>query len=251
MKVDKIPHVLTTLSSPVRELYYRGDLGLLDKKMVSIVGSRRPNQYTKEMVLKLSRAFKDIGYVVVSGAAMGVDAMAHKGAFPKTIAVVANGVDIRYPKSNESLIKSLESEALVLSEYKEKTTTTKWSFVKRNRIVVALGEVLIVAEADLKSGSLRSVEIAKELGKEIFVLPQRANESLGTNRLLKEGEAEAIYDIDEFVGRFGTVESSNEELEFFKNSPSLDEALEVFGDRIYELELEGVVKIKNLKVYLV
>ena len=126
---------------------------------------------------------------------------------------------------------------------------TPWSFVVRNELVVALGDILIVAEAELGSGSMRSIEYALKMGKEIFVFPQRLGESGATNKLLKEGKAKAIYDIDEFCSGFGNIESEdiiedNFTL-FCKKNPTYDEALEKFPDKVFEAELSGEIKIEN------
>jgi len=239
-----------SLKKPPSLLYALGDTSLLETKMVSIVGTRKPISYTKEQVFRLSKSFSSIGYNVVSGAAMGVDALAHKGAFPNTIAVMANSLDIIYPKVNQSLITDIYKDGLALSEYPNTTKATRYSFVVRNRIVVALGEILIIAEADLNSGTMRSAEIAKELGKKIYVLSHRVGQSLGTQKLLEDGDAELITDIDKFVGLFGEVKVDENNLSFFKNTPTVDEALREYGDKLYEFELEGKVEIKNLKVYL-
>jgi len=250
-KLSPLPTALGTLKKPPKQLFYQGDTSLLERRMVSIVGTRHPCQYTKEMTTKLAQQFSKLGFSVVSGAAMGVDALAHHGAFPHTIAVMANSLDVRYPAVNKKLIMAMEEEALTLSEYENTTRATKYSFVIRNRIVVALGEVLIITEADENSGTMRSAEIAIELGKKIFVLSHRVGESLGTQKLVKEGYAEVITDIDDFIEKFGLVEEEAlGELEFFKSSPTLAKSLEVFGDRVYELELEGKISIQNLRVSL-
>jgi DNA processing protein len=241
----------SSLKKPPSTIYGVGNDSLLKTKMVSIVGTRRPMTYTKEQTLKLSKAFSSIGYTVVSGAAMGVDAIAHKGALPNTIAVMANSLDIYYPKINQSLIKEIYNQGLAISEYPTTTKATKYSFVIRNRLVVALGEVLIITEADLDSGTIRSAQIAKEIGREIYVLPHRLEQSRGTQKLLEEGDAKLITDIDTFVAKFGKVKKeplSKDQL-FFQKNPTLDEALKYYGDKLYEYELEGKIEIKNLKVY--
>jgi DNA processing protein len=248
-KIDNIPSDLNILKRPPKELYYRGDLSLLQTKKISIVGTRKPISYTKEMTTLLSQKFASIGYSIVSGAAMGVDAVAHRAAGKNTIAVMANSLDIVYPKVNSSLIENIYQNSLALSEYEPFTKATRYSFVVRNRIVVALGEALIITQADENSGTMRSAEIAHGLGKKIYVLPHRVGDSDGTMKLLKEKKAELIYDIDDFVSSFGTLESSNDKLlEFAKSSPTLAECIEKFGDLVYEYELEGLIKIENLKV---
>lgn len=241
-----IPQLKHMAKEP-KELYYIGNKKLLKNKMVSIVGTRRPCNYTKDLTFKLAQALAKRGIVVVSGAAMGVDAIAHRGATPSnTIAVMANGLNIKYPAVNKSLINDIEKNGLTLSFYKDGFRATKWSFVARNELVVALGSVLIVTEADLNSGSLRSVEFALKMQKDIFVLPHRLNESLGTNKLLEKGLAKPIYNIEEFANQFGEiVEVKNDFLDYLKQKPTVNEAISKFGDRIYEAELEGLIAIEN------
>jgi DNA processing protein len=232
------------------ELYYRGDLTLLKRPKVSIVGTRTPSLYTQQMTERIARALSRRGVCVVSGAAMGVDALAHEAAgTDNTIAVLGCGLDIRYPVINSALIASIEENGLLLSQFSDGFRATKWSFVTRNELVVALGDILIVTEADTGSGSLRSVEFAQKMGKKIYVLPHRLGESMGTNRLLLEGEAEPIYDVEVFASQFGTaVDEHIPKDEFFyfcQCMPTLDETVKRFGDRVYEAELEGVVTIHN------
>ena len=238
------------LKKPPKTIYSMGRNSLLGTKMVSIVGTRRPISYTKELTLKLSLAFSSIGYTVVSCAAMGVDALAHRGGFPNTIAVMANSLDIIYPKVNQKLINEIYLQGLAISEYPNTTKATRYSFVIRNRLVVALGEILIITEADIDSGTMRSAQIAKELGRDIFVLPHRLGQSLGTQKLLEDGDAKLITDIDKFVARFGKAEEFyDDEKIYFQSIPTLQDALIRYGDKIYEYELEGKIEIKNLKVY--
>ena len=247
--LEHIP-ALDAMHKYPQDLFYKGDLSLLDRPKVSIVGSRQTSLYTQDFTYTLAQALAKRGVCVVSGAAMGVDAIAHSGAGVKnTIAVVANGLDIRYPALNKGLIEAIEKSGLVLSQFNDGFKATRWSFVARNELVVALGDMLIVTQADIDSGSMRSVEYALKMGKEIFVLAHRINESSGTNKLLAEGKAKAIYDIESFVSRFG--QSADEEIEkdeffyFCQTTPTFDESIERFGDRIYEAELEGIITIQN------
>ena len=237
-------------------LYAKGDLSLLSRPKVSMVGTRRPSAYTRRYTYELAKALSRRGVSIVSGAAMGVDAIAHQGAGAEnTIAVMANSLDIRYPSVNRVLIEEIEKKGLTLSQFDPDFKATAWSFVLRNEIVVALGEFLIVTEADADSGSMRSVEYALKMEKKIFVLPHHIGESEGTNHLLKEGLAEPIYDIEVFASQFGqAVDDTVLKDDFFyfcQKSPTLDETLECFGDRIYEAELEGMVTIENGLVRLV
>ena len=250
---QKVPYRIDTLEGMKKypaELFYRGELSLLSRPKVSIVGTRTPSLYTQQMTEQIAKALVNRGVCVVSGAAMGVDALAHEAAGSEnTIAVLGCGLDIRYPAINAPLITSIEEKGLLLSQFNDGFRATKWSFVVRNELVVALGDMLIVTEADRNSGSLRSVEFAQKMGKKIYVLPHRVGESLGTNDLLLNGEATPIYDVEMFASRFGeAVEEDLPKDDFFyfcQRMPTLDETVEKFGDRVYEAELEGIVTIRN------
>lgn len=249
--LDEIPPQLNRMKDPPKRLFYRGNLALLDLPLVSIVGSRRASSYTKDCVLNLSRTLASAGVCVVSGAALGVDIAAHKGAFPNTIAVFGNGLDKIYPQANAKMIKEIYENGLAISEYEPDVAPRGYQFLQRNRIVVGLSRALVVAQADLQSGSMQSARMAQMMGVDIYVLPQRIGESNGTNELLSLGKAQIISDFDKFAAKFGTtcVSKRDEILEFCKDGASFDEALAKFGDKIYEYELLGKVRISGLKVF--
>ncbi len=110
-----------------------------------------------------------------------------------------------YPKVNRGLFKDIYNSGLAISQFNRGFTPTPWSFVVRNETVVALGDILIITQADLKSGSMRSAEFAKEMGKRIYTLPHRIGDSLGTNQLIEEGFAEPIFNIESFCSQFGVI----------------------------------------------
>ena len=240
-----------------KELYILGDTALLSRPKISIVGTRRPSIYTQNQTRNLASELSKRGVCLVSGAAMGVDALVHQGAgYSNTIAVVANSLDIRYPSVNRHMIARIEQEGLMLSQFPVTTKAAPWSFVVRNELVVALGDVLIVTEADENSGSMRSVEFAQKMGKKIYVLPQQLGQSKGTNKLLAEGLATAIYDIEKFANEYGVVPQNNvapkdDFFYFCQTSPTFDDAIARFSDRVYEAELEGLICIENGLVRLV
>ena len=163
-KITKNIPALESMKKYPEALFYKGNLALLQRPKVSIVGTRRPSSYTRKFTYMLAQALAKRGVCIVSGAAMGVDAIAHEGAgVENTIAVAANGLDIRYPVVNQKLIEAIENNGLMLSQFKDNFRATGWSFVVRNELVVALGDILIVTEADLGSGSMRSVEYALKM----------------------------------------------------------------------------------------
>ena len=188
---------------------------------------------------------------------MGVDAIAHQGAgAANTIAVMPGGLDIRYPAINAPMIEQIEAQGLLLSQFEDGSRSAHWSFVVRNELVVALGEILIITEADADSGSMRSAEYAQAMGKPIHVLPQALDTSRGTNGLLARGHAEAIYDIEAFADRFGVVPDREDLVRddffyFCQQRPTLDEALSRFGQRVFEAELSGEIQIVSGTIRLV
>jgi DNA processing protein len=231
---------LNKISFDEFEFFYKGNIELLNKEKIAIVGSRKASKYTKEMTYLLAKKLSK-KYAIISGGALGVDTEAHRGAFPNTIFVSPSSLDIIYPKQNENLIKSIYKNALAISEYEKNYRPYKFTFLQRNRIIIKLAKFVIITEASIKSGSMRSFEWAKKYNKKVYVIPQRLNESSGTNYLAKTNQAEVIYDIDEFCENLG-INTKEKIL-------SLNEAIKLYGNRLYEMELNGEIEIKNGKVY--
>lgn len=253
MKIlENLPKEFDTLHKPVKKLYYKGDLSLLEKPKIAIIGSRKMSTYTKTCVLELANLLSSAGVCVVSGGAIGVDICALNAAFPNAIAVFANGLDKIYPKCNENTIKQIYTQGLALSENEGSYMPQRYDFLLRNRLIIALSQAVIIAQADLKSGSLQSANIALKLNKELFVLAHRRGESEGTNLLLAENKAKLLYDFKEFVSRYGglEVQESDEFLEFCKQGVSVDEALKLYGQKVYEYELEGKIEIDGIFIRL-
>lgn len=231
-------------------LYYKGNLELLKKPKISIVGTRKPFNYNQLLTHQLAQKLSLAGNCIVSGGAIGVDTIAHKAAgVNNTILVSPCGINYRYPAINKKLIEQIEQKGLLLSAFEENFKATNYSFVQRNELVVALGDVLIVTQADLNSGSLRSVEYALKMEKKIFVLPHRINESEGTNKLIKDGLATVIYDIDTFIKTYTympIIESEQDAfLDFCKSNPTYEESLKKYNSLVYEYELNGKIEIIN------
>jgi DNA processing protein len=253
---DTVPcHIdeLEGMANYPKSLYYKGRLELLQRPKISIVGTRRPNPYTRALTHELAKKLSFAGIVIVSGAAAGVDTLAHLGAVASnTIAVLPSGIEVRYPKANTELISSIELHGLTLSQFEPAFEARAWSFVVRNEIVVALGECLIVTEADIGSGSMRSVEYALEMGKQIYVLPHRIRESEGTHQLLAQAKATAIEDMDHFVERISkqtrNTITDTPFLAFCRTSPSYEEVMAKFPSEVYEAELSGIINVRNGRV---
>ena len=247
---DFVIDELKSMKKYPKDIFYKGDIKLLKKRKISIVGTRKPNSYTEQNTYILAQRLAQNKIAIVSGAAMGVDAIAHNGATPSnTIAVVGTGLNIKYPTINKKLIESIEQNGLVLSQFNHNQAATRYTFPLRNEIVVALSEALIVTQADLNSGSIRSVEFAIKMGKPIYVFPHRLYESEGTNNLLASNKATAIYDIDKFIADFtgykNDIIHKDKFLEYCKTNPTYDEAVIKYPSEIFEYELSGKIKIEN------
>lgn len=243
-KLEFLPLSFGALTNPPRDMFYCGDTSLLDNPhKIAIVGTRKPNPYTKSFVGIIASQIAKLGGVVVSGGALGVDIIAHSNALPRTIMVSPSSLDVLYPRSNAPTIKTMMEKSLVLSEYECQYTPHKHSFLERNRLVVALSDYVIIPQADMYSGSISSATYAHKLSKPLFVLPHRIGESEGTNTLLRQGKATPIYAVNEFLELiFGdTNVQSDDIIEFCSLNPTFEEAFARFGEKIYEYELEGKI----------
>jgi DNA processing protein len=246
---------LDSMKKYPKNLYYIGNTNLLKKIKISIVGSRSPNQYARQCIHQISNKLSNAGICIVSGGAIGIDAIAHKAACANnTIMVAGTGLDKRYPSANRNMIQEIENDGLVISQFEAGVPSNRWNFPLRNEIVVALSDILIVAYADINSGTMRSVEYAVKMGKEIYVLPHRIGESNGTNKLLEDGIAKAIYNIDRFISNFEDSNSINHKednfLEYCKNNPTYEETVNKYGTKFFEYELDGKIEITNGIVYV-
>jgi len=253
MKIlEEIPLELKKIKTPPKNIFYRGNPSLLEKPKVAIVGSRKMLNYTRMLVHELSSKLSRAGIIVVSGAALGVDATAHRASGSNTIAVMPTSLDIIYPKTNKEMIENIFENALAISEYSVGTKSNKYSFIERNRLVTAISDAVVIAQADISSGSMHSARWALEQGKELFVLPQRLGESSGTNMLLSSGEAQLIDNIDSFVKRFGFLdENPNDELlQWCASNSDYEEAYRRFGEQLLEYELDGKIRIENAQIIL-
>lgn len=167
----------------------------LSGPVVTVVGTRRPSPYGREVAYGLGRDLAAAGVTVVSGLALGIDAAAHRGALEghgaSPIAVMANGPDVPYPRTNTLLWRRLTDDAVVMSELPPGQRPYRWSFPARNRIMAATAELTVVVEAAEPSGSLITAQFAGQLGRGVAAVPGRvtSRSSAGANALLRDGAA--------------------------------------------------------------
>lgn len=252
-KLDTLPKELESLNN-IQDIYYIGDTELLNRRKFTIIGSRKPNSYAQALTKEIANKISKKGGVIVSGGALGTDIIAHISAMPNTIMISPSSLDIIYPLTNARTIKQMQQDSLILSQFKPTYIPHRFSFLERNKLVVSLGELVIIPYADIQSGSMQSARYAISNNIPIYVFPHRMHESKGTTSLIKKGLANIIWDIDEFIRDiFGDLEqeNSNEILEFCKTNPFFEEAFLKFGDIIFEYELEGKIIRKNGRIEVV
>lgn len=174
-------------------LYIKGELPPADTlPMVSIVGPRKISDFGKKAAFSLAKRLTKGGIIVVSGAALGADTSAHKGALAvggKTVAVLGCGICCNYLSENRSLRNTISQNGCLISEYPPYASATKYTFPIRNRIISAISLGTVVIEASLKSGSLITARLANEQGRDVFVIPGNpTNDNYkGSNLLLRDG----------------------------------------------------------------
>lgn len=186
---DIYPKCLFHLQYPPYVLFYCGNINLLNTEMVSVVGSRNPSDYGRKATQSIVEVLKN-KYTLVSGLAKGIDALVHQIALSNnTIAIIANGLDISYPKENTCLQQELSNNHLILTEYPKGVAPQKHYFHSRNRIIAALGSKLFVLGAKEKSGTMITVNCALEINREVVVLPYPIDDDTGKgcNLLIEQG----------------------------------------------------------------
>lgn len=186
------PQALKQCLRPPYVLFYYGNISLVgdDRRCVSYVGSRDSSLYGEKMANVLASEIARNGYIVVSGMAKGIDAIATEAALDEgdgAVAVLGSGIDVPYPSTNIHLYKRLKKEGLIISEYPNDTPPKKDHFPLRNRIVAALSKATIVGEASKRSGTLITVGYALDMGRDVACVPYRMDENSACNFLIKEG----------------------------------------------------------------
>lgn len=186
------PDLLSEIHDPPLALFLRGELPAPEATCVSIVGSRKATPYGLEVAEWLSRGISREGMHVVSGAAIGIDSVAHAGALHQdrpTTAVLGCGVDVVYPRTNASLFERIRRRGCLMSEYLPNARPLKHHFPARNRLIAGLARAVVVVEASEKSGALLTADFALEEGREVMAVPGSvlSSNSRGTNALIRKG----------------------------------------------------------------
>ncbi len=211
------PSMLLNLADPPPVLFLRGRAELFSTPCITIVGARKATARARDFARRLASALARSGYTIVSGMALGIDGCAHLGALDAgggTIAVLGRGPDRAYPASHGRVFRDILAVGLVVSEFLPGTPALPHHFPRRNRVLAALGQAVVVVEASRRSGSLITVEHALDLGVDVYAVPGPVDQPAceGSNALLADG-ARPLVSVERFLEELGVGSSdANERL---------------------------------------
>ncbi|WP_299761626.1 DNA-processing protein DprA [uncultured Dokdonia sp.] len=178
-------------------LFQKGNIKLEQRKIISIVGTRKITSYGTAFVEKLIEEIAPFNPIIVSGFAYGVDITAHKAALKnnlQTIGVLAHGLDKMYPKTHSKYVKDVEKNGGFMTDFWTSDSFVHTNFLQRNRIIAGLSEATIVIESAAKGGSLVTTDFANGYHRDVFAVPGRATDplSIGCNNLIKQHKAHVL-----------------------------------------------------------
>lgn len=185
--------IVSTIAKPPKCLYYIGKLPEHRVPTVAIIGTRKPTAYGRQVTERFASELASRGVVIVSGLALGVDALAHQATLDAggtTIAILANALPEIRPMTNRAIGERIVANGgAIISELDGEKPLGKWSFLERNRLVAGIADAILITEASARSGTLNTATHALEQGKDVFVVPGNITSpsSAGCNLLLKQG----------------------------------------------------------------
>ena len=273
----RYPALLAEISNAPFMLYYKGTANPNQARSVSMVGTRLASAYGKEMCGRIMEHISGYRPLVVSGLAYGIDIAAHKAALEagvQTIGVLPNGIDMIYPSRHRDIAAQMVQNGGILTEFPRGEQPVKLNFIKRNRIIAAMSQGVVVVESRVKGGSMITAEYASNFNRDVFAVPGRFADtnSFGCNYLIAKNVA-AIYNspavIPSALGwEKNYLPDSSYQLELFSSEMSHKEKLllslkfdkptvveklcaetgfdwEEVSILLLELELEGKITVKN------
>lgn len=207
---ENYPKLLAQIADPPKQLYCRGNLELLNNECIAVVGTRKLTSYGREAAHKITTGLVQTGFTIVSGLAMGIDAVAHQATLDaggKTIAVLGGGVSDQKigPKVNLSLAqKILKNNGLLVSEYSDEEEIFAPNFAVRDRIISGLSRGVLVIEAAEGSGALITASCALDQNRDVFAIPGSifSSKSFGPNTLIKNG-AKLVSTVQDITDEYG------------------------------------------------
>ena len=237
---DEYPSNLKKIFDAPVLLYYKGKLFKEDKYSLSIVGTRTPTEYGRNVCERLTKDISELGIPVVSGLAKGIDSIAHRVALENdntTYAVLGSGVDVIYPKDNKRLYDSIVEKGAVISEFEIGASPDKVNFPRRNRIISGISVGTLIVESGLRGGSLITGSFALDQNKEVFSIPGYiySKKSEGSNELIKNGQAKLVTKVDDILDELSyKLKPILKKSETEKEQKQIQQ-LNVFEKKIYDV----------------
>ena len=257
---EAYPERLKQIASVPPLLFVKGQLSALNMPQVAVVGSRYPTTQGQQQAYDFAQGLSELGWVITSGLARGVDALAHQGAVDNkgcTIAVMGTGIDKIYPKAHARLAESICEQGALVSEFALGAPAVKGHFPRRNRIVSGMSLGVLVVEATLKSGSLITARQALEQNREVMAIPGAIHnpQKAGCHYLIRQGarlieSPEQIAEELQGMGEFELSEGRLKSAQMNHAQPSLEgDQLKVFQVLDYDgLDMESLVNKTRLDV---
>jgi len=206
---EKYPKLLKNIHDPPLILYYIGSLRQVDfARCFSVVGTRNCTDYGRQVTQEIVQGLVEVGFVIVSGMAFGIDKCSHESALKsggRTIAVLSSRVDVPTPRTNRDIYQAILKNGGIVSEAHLDQEFNPGLFPLRNRIISALSRGTLVVEAGDRSGALITAYQALEQGREVFAVPANTytSKGVGTNKLIKRGEAKLVQGVGDILEEFG------------------------------------------------
>lgn len=240
---DKLfPPLLKEIFNPPKKLFCLGQPLDPSDKYFAIVGTRRPSPYGREMAERFSDAISRAGFVIVSGLAYGIDAIAHEAAInagQKTIAVLGSGLNHITPICNHSLAEQIKKNGTIITEFPHDIAPNKSTFPQRNRIIAGMSLSTLVIEAPERSGALITARFALEYNRDVFAVPGNITQetSKGTNSLIRDCKAFPATCVEDiFTFNNPAIQAALPLLD--KNEEKIYEALKISPLSIDQLAIE-------------
>lgn len=246
------PKALLEIADPPPLLYAKGNLALLNKLSIAIVGSRNASVQGEKNAEAFAQGLAEHGLCIVSGLALGIDGAAHRGALKakgNTIAVVGTGLDMVYPAQHRDLAHQIASSGLIISEFPLGTLSKPQNFPRRNRLISGLSLGCLVVEANLKSGSQITARLSAEQGREVFAIPGSIHSPLakGCHQLIKQG-AKLVDSLQDIVEELNLSKAVSTPLAA-ENSPTNQDQQKLLDAMAYDaISIESLVQLTGLTV---
>ena len=253
---DEYPARLKEIYDVPPVLYVRGELSPDDERSIAVVGTRKPSAYGREVAYQLTQDVAKSGVTIVSGLALGIDAVAHQAAVDagrRTIAVLGSGVDVIYPWRHAKLVERIVENGAIVSEHPSGTRPSAQHFPRRNRIMSGMTLGTVVIEAGEKSGALLTAHHALEQNREVFAVPGNvfAPTSRGTNRLIRDSAAKLVIDYKDVLQELN-LSYVGEQIEMAAHFPEDDNEAALLGFVTYDpVHIDEVVRSSGMDISLV